>query len=575
MPGRVTTMCPRLNQMQQAYSTFDYVIVGGGPAGCVVASRLSENPPTRVLLVEAGSAASSRLLRLLARVTNWSGPRRRWDEYETEPQSGLNGRQISLRQARILGGGSAINAMTYVRGHAGDYDHWERLGNDGWGWDVVLPAFKRLENNTAIMDGFHGCGGALSVSDQLQLHLLTRAFIDAGHAVGLTANRDFNGAMQEGIGPYQVTQRRGRRCSAADAFVQPFLHRPNLTVLTDAYVTRIVIHRRRAIGVEFITAGRVHEAYAVAEVIVSSGAINSPKLLLLSGIGPAEDLRRLGIPVMHDLPGVGRNLHDHPSVPVLTQCRRPITYDHWDRPIRLLKYGLQFVLFNAGLAVSNICEGGAFLRSDLRSACPDTQLHFMPLLWLDQGRIPVEGYGMTIEAAFLQPASRGTVTLASSSNPFVPPRIDPRYCTTGNDIEILVEAVRRCREIIQAPALRPFVAREISPGPDVQSDAELANYVRDQCIPSHHLVGTCKMGTDALAVVDPDLRVRGLDALRVIDSSIMPRVTSGSTQAPSMMIGEIGARRILGARTPAQTPPSNITAMPQRAGREDSQMDPI
>ena len=523
--------------------TFDYIVVGSGPAGCVVAHRLSEHRSTRVLLVEAGVRESSRLRRLLARFSAWVGAQRRWDEHETVPQAGLNDRQVAVLQARTLGGASAINAMTYVRGQPADYDHWERLGNSGWGWDAVLRAFKRLENNAAITDAFHGTDGALSVSDQVRPHPLTRVFIEAGREVGLPVNGDFNGATQEGIGPYQVTQRRGRRCSAADAFLRPALGRPNLTVLTDASVTRVVTVRRRATGIEFLTAGGVRQAHAAREVVVCGGAISSPKLLLTSGIGPADDLRRLGIPVVQDLPGVGGNLHDHLNVPILTRCSRPITYDHWARPLRLVRHGLEFLLFGSGLVVSNICEGGAFLRSDPLSPGPDTQLHFLPLLWIDQGRTRSEEFGMTIEAAYLQPASRGTVTLASA-DPLAPPRVDPRYCTEAKDVDLLIAAVRRCREIMQAPAFRSFVAGEILPGADLRSDGELANYVRDRGVPGHHLVGTCKMGTDASAVVDPDLRVRGLEALRVVDASIMPRITSGSTQAPAMMIGEMGAERI-------------------------------
>ncbi len=529
--------------MPQAIPTYDYIIVGGGPAGSVLAHRLSANPSRRVLLLEAGTANASMLLRLLTRFTNWFDPQLRW-QYETVPQDGMKGRRIYLPQGRTLGGGSAINAMTYVRGHANDYNHWHQLGNAGWSYDAVLAAFKRLENNGAIADRFHGQGGLLSVADQVQPHLLTRVFVEAGQEVGLPYNRDFNGASQEGIGTYQVTQTNGKRCSAADAFLRPVRQRPNLTVLTNAYATRLLVSRGRAVGIEFRAAGRAQVAHAATEVIVSGGAINSPKILLLSGIGPAEELRRLGIPVVHDLPGVGKNLHDHLNVQVITRCSRPITYDHWDRPIRLVTFALQFLLFNTGVATSNICEGGAFLRSNPRASSPDIQLHFLPLIWLDYGRVRVEGHGMTLEAAFLRPESRGSVTLASA-DPEAPPLIDPRYCAHVSDLKVLVEAIRRCRDIMQAPAFRPFVAAELYPGPDTRSDPELADYVRQSGTTTYHPVGTCRMGTDDLAVVDPQLRVRGLEALRVVDSSIMPRIVSGSTQAPSMMIGEMGAAMIL------------------------------
>ena len=527
-------------------STYDYVIVGGGPAGCVLAYRLSADPNVRVLLLEAGSARASLAMRLLARFTNWFDPELRWP-YETVPQAAMNGRRVYLPQGRTLGGGSAINAMTYVRGQPGDYDGWERLGNDGWGYDRVLAAFKRIENNESLHDDFHGRGGPLQVSEQVQPNPLTRVFVEAGQAVGLPYRRDFNGSSQEGVGTYQVTQRRGRRWSAADAFARPACRRPNLTLLAHAYATRICVERGRATGVEVTQRGEAREFRAEREVIVSGGAINSPKLLLLSGIGPAEELRALGIPVVHDLPGVGRNLHDHLNVQVITGCNRPISYDNWDRPLPFLKFGLQFLLFNTGIATSNICEGAAFLRSEPGAATPDIQMHFMPLIWIDYGRTRVDGHGMTLEAAFLRPESRGTVRLAST-DPAAAPLIDPAYCQEPGDLAALVAAVRHARAILHAPPFQPLITRELFPGPAVRSDLDMADYVRRSAITTYHPVGTCKMGIDEAAVVDPRLRVRGLEALRVIDSSIMPRIVSGSTQSPSMMIGEMGASLILPAR---------------------------
>ena len=519
-------------------NTYDYVIVGGGPAGCVLAYRLSADPAVRVLLLEAGSARSSLAMRLLARFTNWFDPQLRWP-YETVPQAAMNGRRVYLPQGRTLGGGSAINAMTYVRGQPSDYD--------GWGYDRVLDAFKRIENNETLHDDFHGRGGPLQVSEQVQPNPLTRVFVEAGQAVGLPYRRDFNGSCQEGVGTYQVTQRRGRRWSAADAFARPACARRNLTLLAHAYATRIRVERGRATGVEVTYHGGVHEFRAEREVIVSGGAINSPKLLLLSGIGPAEELGPLGIPVVHDLPGVGRNLHDHLNVQVITGCNRPLSYDNWDRPIPFVKFGLQFLLFNTGIATSNICEGAAFLRSGPAAATPDIQMHFMPLIWIDYGRTRVDGHGMTLEAAFLRPESRGTVRLAST-DPAAAPLIDPAYCQEPGDLDALVAAVRHARMILHAPPFRPLLTRELFPGPDVRSDLEVGDYVRRSAITTYHPVGTCKMGIDAAAVVDPRLRVHGLRALRVIDSSIMPRIVSGSTQSPSMMIGEMGASLILDGR---------------------------
>ena len=519
------------------------MIVGGGPAACVLANRLSADPSTHVLLLEAGTGNSSMTRRLLARFTNWFDPELRW-QYETVPQPGMNGRRVYLPQGRTLGGGSAINAMTYVRGQPADFEAWVRLGNDGWDYATVLEAYKRLEKNAVLRDEFHGQAGRLSVIDQVHPHRLTQVFVEAGRQVGLPVNRDFNGRSQLGVGTYQVTQTNGKRCSAADAFLHPVRHRPNLHVRTHAYVTRVSLEGSRATGVEFHAGGRPHRARAQREVIVSGGAINSPKLLLLSGIGPADDLRRLGITVAHDLPGVGKNLHDHLNVQVITRASRPITYDGWDRPVPFLRYALQFALFNSGVATSNICEGAAFLPSDAGVDVPDIQLHFMPLLWLNYGRTHIPGHGMTLEAAFLQPLGRGSVTLASA-DPSASPLIDPAYGACPEDIHGLVQAIRRSREIMQAPAFRPFTDGELYPGRDKQSDAELADYARQSAITTYHPVGTCRMGVDALAVVDPRLRVRGLEGLRVVDSSIMPRITSGSTQAPSGMIGEMGAAMIL------------------------------
>lgn len=525
----------------------DYVIVGGGPAACVLALRLSADPSCRVVLIEAGPARRSLAARLVARWTHAFNTGLLW-RYETVPQTGMNGRRMYLPQGRTLGGGSAVNAMTYVRGHPSDYDGWRAAGNTGWGWDTVLPAFKRLEHNHAIADEFHSQGGPLHVSDQVRPHVLTRAFVDAARELGLPENRDFNGVSQDGLGFYQVTQRRGRRCSAADAFLHPARHRKNLTVLTGTCATKVVVSGGRAIGVEVRRAGRTEIIRAGAEVLVSGGAVNSPKLLLLSGIGPADELGRLGIAVVHDSPGMGRNLQDHLNVQVISRCRRPITYDHWDRPLRFLKFGLQYLLFNTGIATSNLCEGGGFLRSArCATPAPDIQLHFMPIIWLDYGRTEVEGYGMTLEAAYLRPESRGSVRLASL-DPAADPLIDPRYCTEPDDLRVLVEAIRRGREIMRTDALGAFTSGELQPEPDRRSDEDLAAYVRESAITAYHPVGTCRMGIDELAVVDPRLRVRGVEGLRVVDSSVMPRIVSGSTQAPSMMIGEMGAAMILADR---------------------------
>jgi len=523
--------------------TFDYVIIGAGPAACVLAYRLSADPSVRVLVLEAGARRPSLLRRTLARVTNWASAGQLWP-YETVPQPALHGRRIYLPQGKALGGASAVNAMTYIRGHPGDYARWQEAGSTGWDPATVLAAFKRLEHNHAIADEFHGRDGPLSVSDQVRPHRLSRAFVGTARELGLPETRDFNGATQEGLGLYQVTQRKGRRCSAADAFLHSARARRNLTVLTGACATRIVVAGGRAAGVEFRRAGRPALARADAGVIVSGGAINSPKLLLLSGIGPADELRRRAIPVVHDLPGVGRSLQDHLNVQVIARCRDSTTYDHWDRPLRLLRFGLQYLLFNSGIATSNLCEGGGFVRSAPHLPAPDLQLHFMPLIWRDYGRAPHHDSGVTLEIALLRPESRGRVTLASS-DPEADPLIDPAYCTVPGDLARLVDGIRRGREILAAPSLAHWTTGELYPGVDVRSDADLEAYVRETAVTAYHPVGSCRMGVDDLAVVDPRLRVRGLEALRVVDVSIMPSIVSGSTQAPAMMIGEMGASMML------------------------------
>lgn len=526
--------------------TVDYAIVGAGPAACVLAFRLTADPSVRVLLLEAGPTNPTLFRRALARATNRSAAARLWP-YQTVPQAALGGRRVYLPQGRALGGGSAVNAMTYLRGRPDDYLRWEQAGNTGWGPNAVLDAFKRLEHNHRIADAYHGTAGPLHVSDLVNPHPLSRAFVAAAREVGLPENDDFNGETQLGLGLYQVTQRDGRRCGAADAFLGAAADRRNLTVLTGATATRVLMQGRRAVGVEFRHAGRLQQVRAERGTIVSGGAINSPKVLLLSGIGPADDLRALGIPVVVDLPGVGRNLHDHLNVQIVAQCRGVRTYDRWDQPSQLLRAGLQYLLFNTGIATSNLCESGGFLMSSPDRPDPDLQIHCLPLIWRDHGRAPVatDESGMTLEVAFLHPESRGTVTLASA-DPDVPPAIDPQYCTKPPDLARLVEGIRRGREILAAPSLARWVVSESQPGPVVQSDAQLERYVRDTAITAYHPVGSCRMGTDSLAVVDPDLRVRGVEALHVIDVSVMPSIVSASTQAPAMMIGEMGAARLLG-----------------------------
>ena len=523
-----------------------HIVIGAGAAGCAVAARLSEDPANRVLLLEAGGRDWNPLIHMPAGFTKLTGPSVNWG-FETVPQPELNNRRMHYPQGRTLGGSTSINAMIYIRGNRLDYDEWRDLGNEGWGYEGVLPYFRKSENNERLADAYHGTGGPLNVTDQVGHNPISKGFVRAAQSVGIPFSHDFNGAEQAGVGFYDVTQRNVRRESSATAFLKPARKRKNLTIATHAQATQLIVDNGRAVGVRYLAKGKPAEARVEAggEVVVSGGAVNSPRLLLLSGIGPADELKRLGVTVAHDLPGVGKNLHDQLNVPVITRASRPITYDGWDRPLPFLRYALQFALFNSGVATSNICEGAAFLPSEPGRAAPDVQLHFMPLLWLDYGRAHIPGHGMTLEAAFLQPLGRGSVTLASA-DPAVAPLIDPAYGARPEDIHGLVRAIRRAREIMQAPAFRPFTDGELYPGPDKQSDAALADYTRQSAITTYHPVGTCRMGIDDLAVVDSRLRVRGLEGIRVVDSSIMPRIVSGSTQAPSGMIGEMGATMILG-----------------------------
>ena len=520
--------------------TYDYVIVGAGSAGCVLANRLSANPAHRVLLLEAGGSDWHPFIHMPAGLAKLVNNRRVNWSYDTEPQAHLDGRRLWWPRGKVLGGSSSINAMVYTRGDARDYDEWATAtGDERWAWRNVLPLFKRAEGNARGADDFHGADGPLAVSDLRHHNVLSAAFVDAAAQAGFAHNDDFNGATQAGFGLYQVTQKNGARCSAAVAYLRPVRARSNLTVLTGAAATRVLLDGARASGVEYRHRGGTHRVQAAC-VILSGGAINSPQLLMLSGIGPADHLREHGIPVAHDLRGVGANLQDHLDVCTLVRSTQPVTYDR----INDAAVALRFLLKRDGIGSSNVAEAGGFARTRLApDARCDVQFHFVPALLDNHGRNRLDGFGYTVHACALRPKSRGAIRLRSA-DPFADAAIHANYLgdAEGADLATMVEGARLSREILAQAAFAPYRGAEIFPGADAGTDAELAAFIRRKAETIYHPVGTCRMGGDADAVVDSELRVRGIEGLRVVDASIMPTLLGGNTNAPTIMIAERAAQ---------------------------------
>jgi choline dehydrogenase-like flavoprotein len=529
---------------------YDYVIAGGGSAGCVLAARLSEDPDTTVCLIEAGGAGKNILFRapyaLIAlvpgrpKIGNWA--------FWTVPQPGLGGRRGFQPRGKALGGSSAINAMLYVRGHASDYDDWAELGCEGWSWADVLPYFRRSEGNQHGADALHGADGPLQVADQKSPRPLTRAFLEACAENQIRMSEDFNGPQQEGAGLHQVTQfwggaRVGERCSAAAAYLHPVMGRPNLTVITRAHATGIAFAGKRATGVRYRKAGRELFAEARREVIVSAGTFGSPQLLMLSGIGPADELGRHRIPVVHELPGVGQNLRDHLDYVLAWRSGDPGMVGFSPRAVvDLVREARRWRRDGSGLIATPYAEAGAFLKSEPGIERPDLQLHFVIALVDNHGRRLHPGFGFSCHVCVLRPFSRGEVGLVDA-NPLSPPRIDPRYLADERDAALLLKGARLTRGILGAPALAKYRHKEVHTA-GLSSDAELMADIRRRADTIYHPVGTCRMGVGAEAVVDPELRVRGLEGLRVVDASVMPTLIGGNTNAPVIMIAEKAADMI-------------------------------
>ncbi len=534
-------MNPRPTGRPAPDMTFDYVIVGGGSAGCVLANRLSADAGVTVLLLEAGGRDDWFWIHVpIGYVYTFDNPRTDW-RFRTAPEAGLNGRVLVYPRGRVLGGCSSINGMVYMRGQARDYDQWAQLGNTGWGWDDVLPYFKRSEDNARGADAAHGSGGELRVDELRASWEVLDAFRQAAVQTGLPDIDDFNRGDNEGAGYFQVTQKHGRRWSTARAFLQPALRRPNLTVLTGAQACRIRLDGRRAVGVEFARGGAESFAAARLEVILAAGAIGSPQLLQLSGIGPADLLRRHGIEPVLDLPGVGENLQDHLALRMMFKVKRTRTLNDQARtPFGRAAMALEYVLFRRGPLTMPPALVGAFAKSRPSLETPDLQYFIYPMTFDKVGDPPHPFSAFTASVANLRPESRGHVRIQSPA-PEAPPLIQPNYLSTPNDRRIAAEAIRRTRQICAAPAMARFEPEEFRPGPENRSEDELVRAAGDIGSTIFHPVGTCKMGNDPAAVVDARLRVRGIAGLRVIDASIMPTITSGNTNAPTIMIAEKGA----------------------------------
>jgi choline dehydrogenase-like flavoprotein len=528
---------------------YDYIVVGGGSAGCVLANRLSADPSLKVLLLEAGGDASGLLFRMPAGFAKMTKGVASWG-WSTVPQKHLDNRVVWFTQAKVIGGGSSINAQLYTRGNRKDYDAWaSEAGCAGWSYREVLPYFKRSEDNQRLVDAYHSYGGPLGVSYPVNPPPISHAFLRAAQEAGIPFNFDFNGAAQDGMGHYQLSTRNAERSSASSAFLDPVMSRRNLTVKLNTQTLRIVVEKGRAIGVEIAAGAGKEMLRAERAVILSAGAIGSPRLLQLSGVGPADALRQAGVAVVHDLKGVGGNFQDHLDLYAICECTGDHTYDRVAQPHRTIWAGLQYLLFKTGPVTSTLFETGGFWYADKAARSPDIQFHLGLGSGIEAGVATMKNPGVTLNSAFLRPRSRGTIRLASA-DPKAAPLIDPNYWHDPYDRECAIKGLRLAREILRQPALKPFVLAERLPGDGLHTDEELAQYAYRSCKTDHHPVGTCAMGAGPDAVTTPDLKLRGLDGLCVADASVMPFIPSCNTNAPTIMVAEKAADMILGKTPP-------------------------